>query len=367
MRYVLGALALLFGVFFAGCEVKGTWEFLLTDQGAVNYIVLAGAGIAAALSLLPAWAALAWRGRWVLSVALWVMFGACLLTVISAAIGRTGTSTDLAQGDREKAGDSRKLAADAEVEAKADVTKAETALAAARRDVVTQAALKTCADNCARLLSDAVKSAENDVREARLRLDAARSDIVAAPPPKSDSLSKRIAGLVPFVTEEKVRLYQPIAVPALTSILSAILTALGIWALFGGHAPRQQPQKPEPASDAKPEPLAVSTVAPLAQAPQAPQEVEVIEPERLQIAGPRGPVHAFASSQLAFDTDDDLHIRDARIAYERFCRSTKREPIDLPTFVREMASIAENTGNRYRVDAKDVYLVGARLVTNARR
>lgn len=378
MRYVLGALALVFGIFFAACEVRGTWEFLIKDQGEINYIVLAGAGIAAALSLLPAWAALAWRGRWVLSITLWVMFIACLGTVVLAAVSRTGSSTDQAQNEREKAAGSQESAVAARKNAEQDVAKAEKALVDARAAATSQAALKTCASNCAALLADAITSAENDLAGARQRLAAARAAVVSVGPPKKDSLAVRIAALFPIFTEDQVRLYQPIAVPVLTSTLSAILTALGIWALFGMQPPARPAKQAaradapdvklaaaEPATlaVAEPVPLAVVKTEPLATAP----EPAVIEPQPLQIEGPgkRSPVSPFASNAIVRDRSSELHLRDARRAYENFCRSKNEEPLELPVFVRELASLCERTNIGVRVQGKDVYLIGARLANHA--
>ena len=370
MMYVLGGLALLFGVFFAACEVKGTWEFLLKDQGEINYIVLAGAGIAAALALLPAWATLAWRGRWVLSVTLWVMFIACLGTVVLAAVSRTGSSTDQAQNEREKAAGSQTAAIQARDAAEKDVGNAEKALADARAEATKQAALKTCAANCAKLLADAIQSAEDDLSGARQRLKDARAQIVDVGPPKKDSLAVRIAGLFPFVTEDQVRLYQPISVPVLTSTMSAILTALGIWALFGVHREKQPtPAKPLPVAQpaalaaAKPIPLSVAKTEPLS----PPAEPEVIEPQRLQIEGPgkRSPVAPFATSAIVRDHQSEVHLRDARRAYERFCQRNNQKPLELPVFVRELASLCERTNIGVRLEGKDVYLTGARLANHA--
>jgi hypothetical protein len=193
-------------------------------------------------------------------------------------------------------------------------------------------------------------------------------------PPKKDSLAVRIAGLFPFVTEDQVRLYQPISVPVLTSTMSAILTALGIWALFGVHRPtkpeKQRARAEAPAaklSVSQPATLAVAEPVPLAVVktePLAPRsEPEVIELDRLQIEGPskRSPVSPFASKAIVRDRSSELHLRDARRAYEVFCRNTNEEPLELPVFVRELASLCECANIGVRVQGKDVYLTGARL------
>jgi peptidoglycan hydrolase-like protein with peptidoglycan-binding domain len=390
MRIVLGVLALLFGIFFAGCEIFGTYEFLLKDQQGLTYIVFAGSGIAAAVSLLPIWATLAWRERKGLSTAIWALFVASLFIVVCAAIARTGSATDQAQFGAEKSVETHSEAIAARVAAEQDVAQARSDLADARRDVTENAAKKTCASNCADLLAKAVSNAEAALVSARLRLDAARSDIVSAPPAKTDGLSKRIAALFPYVTEGQVRLYQPIFVPVVTSALSAVLTALGLWALTGvAHRTKPDGISVRPiASDAMPVPLAVAqsidigaSEAPLAIAAPADSgahdvpladdppadSLELIEPapQPLQISGPPTPVSPFVASRIARDPASDVHLRDARVAYMAFCAAEDATPVELPSFVRELANLCKRHGIQVRTEGRDAFLVGARLVDHA--
>lgn len=200
----ISACAFAFGAYFAACEVYGTYEFLIKDQGDWTYIVYAGCGIAAAVSFLPAWASHAWRGRRDLSLALWVLFCLCMVSVVVAGISRTGAAADTAQESRE--GISRQAAAAerSERDARAALKDANEALGRAQASVTDNAAKRDCVQHCKDLLIGAVRSAEAEVAAAQRTLADATAAVAAAPPRRGDALSRRIAAMSPF-TEEQVR------------------------------------------------------------------------------------------------------------------------------------------------------------------
>src|SRR5262245_10608277 len=114
----LAALGL--GAYLTYCEVTGTYEYLMKDQGSFNYIVKAGVGITIGSAFLPVFAGMAWRaGKWLRAFGIWMLFPLAIVFIFAAAIERTGGAADLAQRDRVKAERARKLAEKTEAEATA--------------------------------------------------------------------------------------------------------------------------------------------------------------------------------------------------------------------------------------------------------
>ena len=227
MRILLGILASLFGLFFAICEVWGTFEYLIAEQTTLNYIVATGAGVAAVVSLLPAFAAAAWRGRKLLSLAIWALFAGSLVIVNAAAISRTGSATDAAQSNRDADRRADKLAAD-------NLATAERNLA-----VDDDAAKAECAtgrgNECRKL------EAKRDA--SRGAVEAARAGVSGAPITKQDPLAARLASVFP-ISEHHVRQYQPLVLPVVVSSLSAALLTLAVWLLFPVRRTRPVVQPP---------------------------------------------------------------------------------------------------------------------------
>lgn len=364
MRFILSATALFFGVIFAGCEVFGTYEYLYKDQGGITYVVVAGAAIAAAISLLPAWASFAWRGRPWLSVSIWVIFVVALGSVVASALSRTGSATDIAQERREQIEKSEGQAVRAVADAGRRLDMANDALDKANADVTENASKKGCASNCAALLSAAVVRAEREVEAARVAFDAAKRLEVTAPIGKTDSLSKRIAALLP-ISEDAVRLYQPLIVPTLTSALSAVLTALGIWGLgcwWQARPARKLPdaalaQTSVAASTMGPAPLA--TAEPVVSGPKAiAAPVELAETPFGQSSSK---LATFAGHKIIRAPGTELSMRDVLVAYQIDCARERVRPLDARSFTRELAMLCQETGVRVRVEGRDAYLVGAAL------
>lgn len=349
MRKTFGVLALIYGVFFAVCELWGTYEFLKADQQQINYIVLAGCGIAAAVALLPVWASLAWRGRRLLSMAIWILFVAALGTVMMAALSRTGTSTDTAQAERDSAGDVKRIALEEKKAADQAVAVAQEALDTARAELTEKSTEKTCLANCAAMLTANVASAQEQLTTAQNRQRSALEQTAAPPENKRDSLAARIAAYLPgAVTEDQVRLYQPAAVPVTTSALSAVLFALGVWLVSTPAAAHrslwERLRRRRPAdSDAAPVPLAAEAsdgpARPLAALPPPVLSVEDFAATRFQ------------------PSPADLHVREAWRDYERLAGAGRAVPVELPEFLHALT----RSGCQLRVDGRDVYLVGARL------
>ena len=364
VRILLGLAAFLFGLFFAYCEVKGTFEFLSKDQGELNYIVFAGSGIAAAIALLPSWASVAWHGRPLLSIGLWVLFIVALGSVVASGLARTGSSTDQAQEGRETVEKRRVAAADERSQAERDLATAETAVATARQAVVDKSPTRDCKSGCIAALTAAVARAEADLVEAKARNAAAIAAAGAAPPKKFDALARRISALLP-ISEDSVRTYQPIIVPALTSALSALLTALGVWSFGFWSTPRFSRSRAAGKADdvVAASNVAIVTASGPAQPLLADMRDEEHEPRSLYYSGPATPLSEFALSSLVpASAHEEVHMRNVASAYAAHCERMDREMPSLHVFARELAEFCGSANVEVRVDGRDVFLRGARLV-----
>jgi hypothetical protein len=216
MHWALGIclrlVAFGFGLFFTYCESDGTYEYLITDQKHLNYIVLGGTGFATASALLPMYAGHLFRQRqWVLATAAWLAMPVVAVIVLYAAVGRTGGAVDEDELNRARAALTGSLLAKTEEEATTALKHAVEAMA------------KECAtgfgDKCTRA---------NGVRiEAQARVDAARVALLKPPGSKPNAAAWRFASMF-SVSEAQVRLYQPIVVPIGMALLAALFLSIGI-------------------------------------------------------------------------------------------------------------------------------------------
>jgi len=219
LRYsilALGSMAL--GVVLTGIEVLGSVTFLL-DQAQPSYLVLGGAVVTACAAILLPLAERCVRDkRYVLAAFLIAALVPALLLIFCAAVERTGGAKDQATRDRQSVAaviSSREIA----------VTKAE-AEVADKDLVVTNECTK--APKGVDPDGPRCRAAKKLVAESRERLDAARDKLEkSGVAPKSDPMAKRLAAVIPGLTEEAVLLYQPLTLPLTISMLGILLIAAG--------------------------------------------------------------------------------------------------------------------------------------------
>jgi len=218
MHLLFRAAALALGVFLTYCETSGTYEYLMKDQGSFNYIVKAGCGVTIGTALLPVFAGMAWRaGKRARAASLWLIFPLAVGVVFFAAIDRTGGTADLAQQQRTKDARARALAERTETEATATLT---TATEAASTECNSGPPEKRRGAKCL--------EAESKRDAAQRRVDAARAALLTAPVKETDPLAERIAAYTgDRITEEQVRLYRPLFLPLVLSILAGVFLSLG--------------------------------------------------------------------------------------------------------------------------------------------
>ena len=211
----LGFTFLALGVFFTAVEVWGTYDFFLREQGEINYIVLAGCGVALACAFLAPAADTAWRNGWYWGAGLALLaLPLALAVIVYAGVQRTGGATDAAQQGTKQIESNRKGWEKSEKEAEAD-------LAVDKQTVATE-----CASGWRKKCSEA-KDAQALTQK---RLDDARTQLrTIAPTNPGDAASKRLAAIsFGYLTEEQVRLYQPLFLPVLVTILATLFLAGGL-------------------------------------------------------------------------------------------------------------------------------------------
>ena len=218
MTLLFRGAALALGVFLTYCETSGTYEYLMKDQGSFNYIVKAGCGVTIGTALLPVFAGMAWRARkYARALLLWLIFPLAVGVVFFAAIDRTGGTADLAQQQRAKDARARTLAEKTEKEATAAHA---TATEAAGAECSVGPPGKNRGNKCL--------EAEGKRDAAQGRLDGARAVLLKAPVKETDPLAERIAAYTgDRITEEQVRLYRPLFLPLVLSILAGVFLSLG--------------------------------------------------------------------------------------------------------------------------------------------
>lgn len=243
----LGVIVTLFGAFFAACEVYGTYGYFMQQQGGLDYVVFLGCGIAAAVPFLPPFADAARRRGWSgLAWSMWLALPLALIVVMAAALQRTGSATDEAEKDRAKASAALTLASQNKTDAEAEIAKLGTvrALADIETDIArvklqprysssgqcADATAKASRDLCTELAKlEGEKTKAVEMAKQRKTLGEARVKIAAGSGGTRDSLAFRISGYTGgAISEDQVRLWQPLFIPILASWLAGALLTFGM-------------------------------------------------------------------------------------------------------------------------------------------
>lgn len=372
----LGVLFICFGVFFTGLEAWGTYDFFWRDQGRqINYIVLAGCGIALSGAFLPAVVDTAWRNGWyAIGFMALVTIPLALAVIVYAGLQRTGTATDVAQQTRVDAEGNRKRAEKTEREAEADLVTDK----------------KTAAAECASGWRDKCEKARQAQAATQKRLDDARAELRKAPTKQSDSAGSRVAALTfGYVTEDQIRTYQPLFVPFLITMLAALFLSVGMrmdfvthktearkqraWGVLGrwfGRGERKaSPASTRPASaEAMPQP-APRSFPQSHQEPCNPAEPSNIVALRTGQAVARkpidpNPVIAFLGECVPAAEGERAEVNAVYVAYRGWCKAKSAIALCHGDFCKALEVICKKAGLPIDVDGDVVYLESRRVVAS---
>ena len=344
----LGSAALLFGAFFAVCEAYGTYSYFLEQQGGLDYVVLIACGIAACVPLIPPLADVAGRLKWrVLAWVLWLALPLALIVVMASALQRTGSATDAAEKDRAKARAALELAKQTKEDAEEQIAKLgdvraladiQTDLAKAklsplygRSDECTDTVFKASRDLCARIAAlEGEKAKAVDLTKHRKTVADARVKIAAGSGGSKDLLAYRVAGYTGGrISEDQVRLWQPLVIPLLASWLSGALLTFGMRMDF--HIELNTPAWREP----KLEPMAVPQRLPDNVTPLRPVASEAAEDDEEEL-DPTDVV-VFLKERMVPVQGKDLDYVDIWHRWEHWCR--EQDPPKDPLDPRKLAII----------------------------
>lgn len=325
LGFVFLALALIAGAI----EVLGVYEYVREQQSslAMGAASCFGAAVTPGLPALADWW---WRTKqrryWFLT---WVALAIGLTVVITATFQRTGHTTDVAQQDRERADRAKRIAERTEADALRDYTAAQ------------NAALKECSDaRRTRCLE-----AEQKAGALRQTLAAARAALIAAPAAQSDALAKRLAVLLP-VTEEQVRLIQPLFVPILVSLLSALFFAGWARLDFPGLTTEQAP---------------LPQIEPVELMPPSPAPRLAITARSHQ-AGKFGALSAFLVSETEPVPGESIEIeRTLYNAYLGWCTIGGVFPYPKDRFALELAHVGKAAGLTIEIRGREAFCLDRRL------
>jgi hypothetical protein len=351
---LLRLLALAAGIFFVWCEAEGTYDFLLADQGGhINFIVKAGTGFAVAVALLPMYAGqLVERRQHGKAIACWLAMPIVMSVVYYAAIQRTGGAADQVQLQREI--DKRDGTVAAQIAKDANEAWKDA------RD----AAATECGSGRGRRCTDA--EAKRDT--AWKALEKAREALLKAPAEHPDSGAKRAVALLPRLTEEQVRLYQPMLIPISISALAALFLSIGMslkmppmprpWQSWHWRT-RRIPSAPSPKQqgvviDVRPEPE-LPTLKP--QVPARPKLVSTSDQP------PYGQVGPICTEALEAGRGKRVEIADLGADYAARCKARNLRPYPPAEFATQLEEFCLRTGIRTRRIGSKVFLLDVQLAT----
>lgn len=342
MKILIGILALIGGVYFAAVEVWGVVEYLTAEQGGWTYVTAAGVGLAAVVSLLPACASLAWKGRKLLAVGLWASFFVVLAIVIISGLTRTGSAVDKAQASREDAALARRLALADEKASRArletDQANVDRECKNVPRDKNGNMVGSAIGPNC-RLMMEKRDASQAVLDKAVTALRGTKGATV-------DSLASRIAA-TGYVTEAQFRTIWPMVIPITTSLVSALLISLAVWLLGEARAPVffAGPDKKsiQPVEVVQPEPLPTPSTS-VAHMNVVPMKRPA---PRKQKAIPRQPAASLIKFVHACTANADgskVDLEDLFKAYREFCAREEMTPLDPNSFVDDMRRLCNAMG-----------------------
>lgn len=319
----LGCICLIAAIIAAALEVGGVLEYVL-DQKISLALIGAYCFCAAAVPALPAIAELCWRmGRYRDWGIAWCALLIGLLVVVTSTMQRTGHATDAAQQARERAERAKIVAERMEADALRDYRDAQAA------------ALRECDVRAKKCLEAEAKAAT--LRQALLD---ARTKLVAAPVEQSDPLARRLAAFFP-VSEDQVRLIQPLFVPFLISLLSALFFALWLRVDFKERA--AAPETPPQALGPAPAPI------PAARATTR-------QPVKF------GGVPAFLVSRTEPEPGEAIEIEGVLYnEYVAWCANGGVEPYNKAQFARELAHVGKAAGLTIEIRGREAYCLDRRL------
>lgn len=210
-------IALGLGGFMAYCEVTGTYEYYLADQGTLNYIVKATVGVTLFTALAPMFISMAYRARQpMVGTGLLVALPVAIILVFGAAVSRTGGSADHQEQQRIDAERALRLAQKTEEEA-------TQALTDARNEAV-----KECNTGGGTGRGHKCDEAEGRRDEAQRTLDRARAALKNVSVARKDPWASRVALITSGrISEEDVRMYWPVLMPVVVSLVAGLLMAFG--------------------------------------------------------------------------------------------------------------------------------------------
>lgn len=313
---VLGCFFLVVGAVFAGCEVWGVYEFVSHNKVSA-YVWFGSCAAAAVMPILPALADWCSRGRrYSACVIAWIGFVACLLFVMGAAVHRTGAATDAAAEARLAAERAMHVAENTEKQAAKDYEAAQ------------NAALAECTVRRQRCMD-----AEAKASALRAELARARAALVRAPAgPQIDPLASRLAGL-PGMSEELVRLLQPLQLPFILSLVSVLFFSQ--WAQRDFRAALDAPAAPTP------------------QVPGVPKSAP---------AAKSGAVPAFLVARTEAVANSAVEIEgDLYNAYVAWCQQNSFAAYAKNQFALELAAMRDKEAIDIEIRGEQAYCLNLRL------
>lgn len=255
----IAVLFLLVGFAAVGCEVWGTYDYLIEKFRRVNYLVAGGVLLTSAAGLLPVAAGLARRQRmWATAVVCWLAVPLTLLFVFTVSIQRTGSAVDGDETERKQVTQNIMIARLEEKEATEQLK-------------IDKAAVSR---NC-NVWGPICDKAKAEQRATEAKLTAARAVLKKQGIETDDGMATRLVGYLPFLTKQQVLLWQPILLPLCLAVVGSTLIyiAMRLWL---------QPAAPGPQKASAPEQeLEDEPAAPAGLIPAPPASVDAPAPVQL--------------------------------------------------------------------------------------
>ena len=329
--------AVILGGWLAYTEATGTYEYYIAEHGELNYIVKAAVGTALASVILPYFMHKKLKQRQhVLALGILVGFLLSVAVVFNAAVHRTGTIADKAEAERKQ--QKRQLKA-----AEANVKDIEGA-ASTDKKLVEGECKSGVGKECKRLAGESKGTLQQTI-ELRKKLADTKE-------PTEDGTARRLSLMTGgVVSEEQMKMFQPLLLPISVSFLAGLLITLGL-DMEHPSAPRPE-RKPRrwPWSKREEEPK----VEP--QTPSKATEPALVPSQIVDAEIAEGDPGTFLSTSLK--PGEAVKEDDVCLAYELWCAANGCTPIPREKFKIAFVMLCKHSGfRRSRGKVYGMQLVG---------
>lgn len=329
------AILITAGLACVGCEVWGSYDYMIEKYGRWNYLVVGSLVLTALAAVLPVGAEFAHRqGMRGLKWAAWCAVPLAVAFVFTVSIQRTGGATDTDEAGRRQIAENIRIA-------KQEAREAEDQLPLDKA-LVTK--------NCG-VWGPVCTKAKADQAATEGKLAAARATLKQHGVAVDDSMARRLVAYLPFLTKEQVQLYQPMLLPMGLAIIGSLLVAIGV---------RRKATVSQLTVD---QPKVAEVLAPALAAEPAQMRTgsPVLKLVSVKDEKPSGSIPKILTAALDPATGERVEFAEVYRRYRLDCAAEGNSAVSPEQFADPLKRFCKGAGIRTKAQGEHLYLLNVRI------